>query len=473
VRRAEAQQAWGAGQIEQAANLWHELLQANPQDETLLRNLSVACERLGRKAEAIEHWRALARLWRQQFKQRAAEDGFKPRLQRLERHLLDLMTEVGQSPQEMLDELEAALRFDPENHKFRLEVAQLQMELGKPQRALKHLDQILQQQGPSATLLSHKALALDLAGRTKEAGKTFEQAYALDPADKNVQFGYLHYLGREAMEAEENDDLDRAIELCRQQLRIDDDYFPAIAQLASIYFSTGRKQEAKELLHRTAQKAPPRPQRQIGIGAIFLLNGFKKEAQAAFKRAGELGADAECFFMIGAAYLENNNVKEAVQNFDRAAETADVEMLLSMATSLFDEGKNKEAERYVARAKKLDPDHPLPYFIQALSSIGNPLDLLLMSDKKRQQLLREFNEAEKRMAGRRDFDDIRQEMAEVKKMIESAPSGPGGLLNVLGGRSGALPPFLLGDDDDDFGDEPFFFDPPVGRSRSKPKKRRG
>ena len=45
------------------------------------------------------------------------------RLERLEHHLLDLMTETGQSPQEQLDELEAALRFDPDNRNFRLEVA--------------------------------------------------------------------------------------------------------------------------------------------------------------------------------------------------------------------------------------------------------------------------------------------------------------------------------------------------------------
>ncbi|MEP7341990.1 MAG: tetratricopeptide repeat protein [Acidobacteriota bacterium] len=468
AHRGQAQQAWNEGRTEQAANLWQEMLQTNPQDQTLLRNSAIACERLERKTEAIGHWRALARLWRQQFKQRAAEEGFKEQLQRLEHHLLDLMTETGQSPQEQLDELEAALRFDPDNQNFRLEVAQLLMELGKPQKALKHLDQIIEQHGASGFVLSHKATALDMAGRTKEAGKIFEQAYTLDPADRNTQLGYLDILGREAKDAAEEDDLDLAIEICQRQLSIDDDYFPALGQLAWLYFTTGRKEDAKELLNRAAAKMPPKPQRQVAVGAIFLMNGHKKEAKAAFDRAVELEPSTECFLQIGMAYLEKGSFKEAMSYFDRAAETADLDMLLSIALSLYEAGKNKEGERYINRAKKLDPTHPLPYFIKAISSVSNPLELLFMSDKKRKELLKNFSEAEKRMEGRSEFNDLRQELAEVKKMVESAPSGPDGILGALGGLLGAPPPFLLDDEDEeDFGAGPFFDLP-----RSKRKKRK-
>src|SRR5262249_17994991 len=111
---------------------------------------------------------------------------------------------------------------------------------------------------------------------------------------------------------------------------------------------------------------------------------------------------------------------------------------------------------------------PMPYFVKALSSIRNPLELLLMSDKQYEQVLKDFEEAERRIAGRSDFDDIRQELIEVKRMIETAPrGGGGGLLN-------ALPQLLLGggfEDDDELDEEPSLFGPPVGRSRSKRKKR--
>ena len=467
ARRAQALQAWRAGHIEQATAIWQEMLQEKPQDERVLQSAAVACERLERKTDAIKHWRALARLWRQQFKQRAAEDGFKPRLERLEHHLLDLMAQTGEPPQEVLDELEAALRFDPDNHNFRLEIAQLLMEMGKPQRALKHLAQIEQQQGPSATLLSHKAMALEMADRSTEAGHAFEKAYALEPENKIVQLGYLNLLGQQAAEAAKKGNLDRAIEICQKQLSIDDDYFPALGMLASLYFKLKRKKEANTLLKRAIEKTPPKPQRMVAVGAVYLINKQKKDAKAAFDRAVELGPSSECFYQIGTAYLETNNTKEAVLYFNRAAEDASMEMLLDIAIRFYEADDIKSAEHYINKAKKLDPAHPMPYFVKLLSAIRSPLDLIFMSDAKRKQMLKDFDEVEKRMAGRSDYDHMRAEMAQVKKLIKS---GPGGLDGALGG----LGPLLLGDDDnndDFFADPPPFFDPPIGRSKSKKKRR--
>ncbi len=470
ARRAQAGQAWRAGHTEQAATLWQELLQTTPQDERLLQNAAIACQRLERKTEALQHWRALARLWRQQFKQRAAEDGFKQRLERLEHHLLDLMAETGESPQEVLNELEAALQFDPGNHNFRLEIAQVLMEMGKPQRALKHLAQLEQQQGPSATLLSHKAMALTMAERSTEAGHAFEKAYALEPENKTVQFGYLGFLGNEAATAAQGGKLDRAIEICQKQLGIDDDYFPALSQLATLYFKLKRKKEAVALLKRAAAKTPQKAQRMVAIGTAYLINKQKKDAKAAFDRAVELEPSMMCFYQIGTAYLETNNVKEAIPYLNRAAEAeeAPLEMLLEVAVNLLETGNAKEAEHFINKARKLDPTHPLPYLVKALSAIRNPLDLILMSDKKRKELLKDFNEIERLTAGRKEFEGLREEVAEVKQLIEETPGG-------LGGALGGLPPFLFGDDedDDDFDDAPPpFFDPPYGGSKSKKKKRR-
>ena len=46
-----------------------------------------------------------------------------------------LMTEAGQPLEEILDEMEATLKFDPENHDLRLKVAELLMEDGQPRKS--------------------------------------------------------------------------------------------------------------------------------------------------------------------------------------------------------------------------------------------------------------------------------------------------------------------------------------------------
>jgi len=485
TRRAQAQQAWHAGQIEQAAQIWQELLQLKPQDETLLQNAAIASERLGRKAEAVKHWRALARLWRQQFKQRADEASFKQRWQSLEQRLLVLMIEASQSPEQILEEMEATLKFDPENHDLRLKVAELLMEDGQPQKALKQLEQIERQRGASAILLTHKAQALEMAYRSKDARKAFQQALALEPQNKLVQTAYLGFLDQEAEEADDEDDLDLALELSQEQLRVDPNYFPALGRVASIYFDDDRDEEAKELLTRAVEANPQKPQPHIATGAVYLQNNLKKEAKAAFARAIELEPSAECFFQIGVAYAENGEHKDALKQFDRAADTASLEMLLEIAMTLTMEGKKKDADRYLNKAKKLDPNHPLPYFIKAMSIIGGggPLGLMLMKDKDRQAALKEFAEVDRLMAGRKEYEAIREEIGQLKQALEQGPPGLGDLL----GGGGKLPPFLLGDEDDDdddfffggddddddeFSDLPPLFSPPRKRATKKKKKRK-
>ncbi|MGH9801138.1 MAG: tetratricopeptide repeat protein, partial [Blastocatellia bacterium] len=455
ARRAQAQQDWRDGRTEQAVTIWQELLQIKPADEALLQSAALACEKLERKTEAINHWRALARVWRQQFKQRAAESGFKDRLDSLQQRILNLMRETGATPQEELNELESALKLAPDAHDLLLRTAEVLMEMGKPQRSLKYLDQIERQQGASAILLIHKALATDMSGNPNAAQKVFRQAVELEPENKMVKTAYLGFLGRETDEATEKENPDRAIELCEEQLRIDPNHPPALGQLASIYFDVGRKPEAKELLKRGIEANPNKPQPYVAAGGVYWKYGLKKEAKAAFAKAIELDSSAECYFQIGLAYLISCEHKEAVKCFDRSAPTASNELLLEMGMELFEHGEKKDAKRFIDQIKKLDPTNPMPYFINAVMLIGlNPLQLMLATAKQRNEALKELIEAERLMAGRKEYDSIRAEIPQLKSLLKSDLRGLGGLA-----------PFLLGDEDE--GDAPFFFPPAPKRKKKK------
>ncbi|MGH9840994.1 MAG: tetratricopeptide repeat protein, partial [Blastocatellia bacterium] len=256
TKRAQATQAWQTGQTEQAAQLWAEALRAAPGDENLLKNLAVAQEKLERKHEALEHWRTLARLWRNQVKNRDTEADFKERLSQLELRVVNLMIETGREPNEVLGELEAAMRLDPENANLRRLAAEQLMEMGKPKEALKHLDAIEKKSGITADLLLSRGTAYDQMDRPQEARKMFEQAMKLEPDNKLVQRNYLLFLSQEAARAKDRGDKKRAIELCRRQLEIDPNYAPAMVQLASVYFSSQKKKEAVELLDRLLAQDP-------------------------------------------------------------------------------------------------------------------------------------------------------------------------------------------------------------------------
>ncbi len=458
ARRATAQQAWRDGRAEQAATIWHELLQLKPADENLLQSAALACEKLNRKSEALNHWRALARVWRQQLKQRAGESGFKDKLDNLQKRILELMHESGVTPEQELNELEAALRLDPDDQALLLRSAEVLLEMGKPQKALKHLNHIEQKYGATAILLTHKANAIDISGNTKSAQQTFKQAVEMEPENRLPKLAYLSFLGREADDAFEDEKTDLAIEFSEEQLRIDPNHVTALTRLAAINFELGHQPEAKQFLKRSIAIAPDKPQPYVMAGGIYWKFGLKKEAKEVFAKALKLDSSAECHFQIGLAYLMSCAHKEAAKCFDLAAKTAPFELVLEMGLEMFEHGEKKDARRFMNQAKKLNPTDPMPYFINAMIVVGrNPLELMLASDKDRKSALAELAEAERLMTGNREFDSIRKELSLLKQALETTPSG---LLDALGNLGGGLPPFLLDD-------EPDFFPPAPKRKKKR------
>jgi tetratricopeptide (TPR) repeat protein len=377
ANRIMAYRLWREGDTEGALAIWQEALQADSQNELLLKNLALGFEKLERKSEALRHWRALGRIWRQQFKQRSTEPGFKERLLKLEQHIIELMIETGQSENEIVVELEASLKFDPENLELRRQTAERMIEIGRPQQALKHLEIAERQEGASSELLTRKASAMVSLQRFAEADKVFERAIELDPSNALARQGQILLLDRQAERADDNGDLKRAIEIRLKQLAINPSLGRAMVHLGSIYFNLDQETEAFEWLKRVSATDPNNLQWRLAVGETYLENGYLEEAEKEFESATALEPTYKTLHDIAMIYLDIDEVKKAIKYFDRASDKADVEELIDLATHLLDANRDKDANRYLAKAKKLDPTHPIPYVIKAVSQLRNPFSILL------------------------------------------------------------------------------------------------
>jgi tetratricopeptide (TPR) repeat protein len=442
IKQTQANAAWREGKVEQAVALWGELLKDDPQNERLNRNLAVGSERLGRKAEALTHWRALARAWRRHAKQRSGEPGFKEGLLKVEERVVNLMIETGVEGQEIVNELESALKFDPDNLDLRGRIVEQLLEIGKPQAAIRHLDAMERQGGASSGLLTQKGMALDMMGRHADARKTFEQAMSLDPSDALTRRNYLIFLSQEAIRADKRNNIKRAMEICEQQLSLDQNYEPALAFLASLYLDSKRKADAKKMIERIVANDPKSPQKRVLAGSLYLRHNMRKEAEALFKEAVDLEPSPTCFFFIGMNYLEAEEVKPALKYFDRAAEGDDADMLIEIAMHLTEAGYVKESGRYLDKAVKLDPSNPMPHVVKAVGKLLNPMALLL-DPKGLKNALKEFDEARRLAAGKDEYKDLASELEDIKRRLDAEPPGGADLLEA------GLPPFLFDDDDDD------------------------
>jgi len=432
-RLVQANQMWRNGQLEQAIALWKESLKTNAQNDHLLRNVAIGLEKIGRKEEAINYWRALARRWRQQIKARSSDAQFKARLLSLEKHLIDEMMQADRPDFEITDEMESALKIDPTDHQLRRKFAEWFLEISRPRQALKHLEIIERSQGESADLLVQKGIALEMLDRHAAAQKCLERAIEIDPSNAVARRSYIMMLGNEAVKADENDELERAIEICQKQLSIDPQYAPALSHLASLYFDIGDEEAAQKTIARIIEVDPNSPQRHIMAGSIYLENGFDKEAKAEFDRAVEIEPSDKCFFAIGAEYLENDLLKEALKYFEQAVEVDSFDVILEVARILNSFGHKREAEKYIDRAMKKDLQHPEPHLAKSA---------MLMERGKPDEALRELDEAERLAEGRKDFEEILDEIRFLKDTIKQIQE-INQFVGALGSRKigiGEIPP---------------------------------
>ncbi|MDX2029182.1 MAG: hypothetical protein SF339_00830 [Blastocatellia bacterium] len=267
ARRALAAAAWRDGDFERAAALWQEALSTSPDDEQVLHPLALALERLNRKADALAHWRSLARIWRRKAKASDADPQLRPRVFALEDRILQLMIELDRPEQEISAEFEEALKVDPGNLIMRRRAADYLLEIGRGVQALKHLQQIEQQQGPSAEITTRRAVALASLKRTNEAIEAFNRALAFDPPDSAARPAYLLFLGNLAEKAEDKKEYPRAVQFCEQQLHLDPAYLPAFVHLARLSFSMEKKETAEAYIRRALDIAPENAGLRVRIGA--------------------------------------------------------------------------------------------------------------------------------------------------------------------------------------------------------------
>jgi tetratricopeptide (TPR) repeat protein len=410
LRLAQANRFSQQGQLDRAVQLWRACVASGLRNEAVLKNLAVACEKLEQMEEAAGYWRQLARLWRQQSRDAPADSLLKSRLARLERHAADLMFKVGLPPHEIIDDLEAALKIDPGHHEVRRVLADILLEIGQTQKALRHLEMIQKQQGVSAQLLTDIGAAYETTGRNNDARRCYERALELDPTCRPAQQMLLKLLGSRAMDAERKGDAQQAMDICQQQLSIDPTHTPALSHLAMLHLSCGQEKQTEQVLQRILQIDPNDPIKHWLAGDIYLEMERKIKAKEQFDEAIEIEPSETCFRNIGLSYLRNGDLKKALKHFDRAIAAGSLETILDVSTALHKGGYDREAQDYLDMALERDPKHPEIYMIKADHLIG----------QRRLAQAKETLDQAEALAADPKYASVRTEIRSLKQMIRDA-----------------------------------------------------
>jgi len=159
------------------------------------------------------------------------------------------------------------------------------------------------------------------AGHDADAQKAlaeFEVASKNDRATKENQTAAKH-LVQQANEAAMKNDFQGALDLLQQALEKDSTYGAAYSQLAKLYYSAGRIDEASEAIGKALERDPYQPDFLYVEGKILERQRKLDEALAAFERATLVNPrESDAFFEMGAIYQQRNDRAHAMEAYRKA-----------------------------------------------------------------------------------------------------------------------------------------------------------
>lgn len=123
------------------------------------------------------------------------------------------------------------------------------------------------------------AYRLEQTGNWREAVAVFEELYVIRPGDPEI----ANFIGYTL--ADNNSDLERALELIEQALSVEPENPAYLDSLGWVYYRMGRFDDALELLKRAAQGLPEDPVVTDHLIQVLLETGNIDEARVVLERA--------------------------------------------------------------------------------------------------------------------------------------------------------------------------------------------
>ncbi len=269
-------------------------------------------------------------------------------------------------------ERERAARADPRSPRHWTEAARGHLLRGQVPDAHRALDRALMLDPNDARAYSLRAVIELVQNRKADARADAERAVAADPAAPEAHLA-LSWVQQAEF------DLDGALTSARRAVELAPDDPHALIQESRLLFGLGRVKEAFKVAEKARQRAPQDAVVNATWGFLQLARNRNSEAIAAFEYAiAQDSTRGEPHLGLGIALFQRNRTDAAVEEMRKAT-------LLEPSVSLYNSylGKayyevkqDRQAEKYLALAKQLDPLDPTPHFYDAIrrQSVNRPVE---------------------------------------------------------------------------------------------------
>ncbi len=335
-------------EYEQAEDVFRNLLQHVPDSAEAHYYLGVTAVEKSANLEALGHFEQAIRL--------------NASFERAYRKLVVLLEEVGEV-QQAIERIETFLKdVNPHNREFRLRLIRLYVAQDSADRAIGHLDSLLEQNPGDLHAQVRKA---QIYGEQGNFAAAIEELNAV-LRDRPHELRVRDFLG---LLYEEMKDYEKAIRVYQANVEIDPTFFDSILHLGFVSYRLKRNEDALSYLDQAVTLNPTRPEPYLLLGLTYFQ--MKEYHQAKVRLEDGIVQDptnAELHFNLGTAYDKLDRFDEVVSEMEQTLEldSEHADALNYLGYSYADRGINvEEAVLLTQRAVALKPHNG--YYVDSLA----------------------------------------------------------------------------------------------------------
>jgi tetratricopeptide (TPR) repeat protein len=336
-----------AGNLQQAEQLYHQVLQADQSHADTYHLLGVLAHQRGQHAKAIASIRqALA------LKPGAA----------VYHSNLGVAQAASSQLEDALASFQQALLFQPQGAEAHYAVGNALRALGRLEEAATYYSQAVSFRTAFPEALNNWGNVLFLLGKFEEAVECYGKVLRLQPdwAETHCNLGNaLCRLSR----------WEEAAEHCRRALRLQPDYADALSNLGNALRSQGKLEEAVVHCRRALQIRPSFPEAIINLGSALAELGRAEEAQDCLSEALRIDpGSVEAWSNLGNALALQEKLEEAVECYQQAIrhQPTYAEAYSNLGYVRVQQAQFDQAEACYAEALAHDANHAETHFNRAL-----------------------------------------------------------------------------------------------------------
>ena len=327
-----------AGQVDVAANIYRQVLSAQPDHVEALHLLGVVDHQQGRHAQAIERMTAALRL--------------QPKNSAVHGNLALALRAIGKRA-EAAEHLQTSLRLDPGYLVARKNLGIVLGELGRTQDAESHLRQVAAASPNDKGALSSLALNFMQQGRNADAEPLWQRVLKLQPDDASAHNNYgiaLKDMGRHR-EGEQH---------LRQAVLLRPNHADFHGNLSQLLLEMGRAREAIEAARTSLRHDPNSVMSHNHLAVALKHVGQAAEAERVLRNAQRLAPqDLATLTNLGDMLTLLDRPQAAIPLLEAALQIDPkcVEALNNLAVALKDANRAAEGLPLLERAVEINPKY--------------------------------------------------------------------------------------------------------------------